>query len=226
MEEIKLDVQIRNEIGRRKLNAVRGEDCVPAIVYGGDSGPTPIKVDRRVFEKIIRQHKGQNVVFHLNVHEGDKKLRDYSVILKDEQFDPVSEQLLHIDFNRISLNKEVEVYVQIVPVGEAVGVKQDGGSVDIPLKELDVVCLPTNIPEQISIDVTDLHIGDGIHVKDIQLPDGVITKHDPEALVVSVVPPMKEEVAEEEGDGQEPEVIKAKKEKPEADKEQDNKDVS
>jgi len=214
MEEIKLDVQVRDQIGSRRIKGLRAEDYVPAIVYGGkNKKPTPIKVDRRAYERVMRHHQGQSVVFHLNVKEGDKKLRDYSAIVKEEQHEPVSDSLLHIDFNRISLTEKIEVKVQVVTKGEAVGVKQDGGSLDHALWELDVICLPTNIPERIEINVSAMKIGEAIHVKDITLPEGVVTKHDPDSILVSVVPPMKEvEVSAEGDEGIEPEVIGEKKE--------------
>ncbi len=210
MEEVKLDVQVRKIVGTRSVKSTRRDGFVPAVVYGGGKhGPTSIKVDRRNYEKIKREHHGQSVVFHLNVLEGDKKLRDYSAIVKEEQFEPVSEGLLHIDFKRISLKEEIEVKVQIKLMGEAVGVKQDGGSLDQAIWDLDVVCLPTNLPEAIEVDVSELHIGHGIHVKDLKLPQGVTTKHDPDSMIASVVAPMKEaeeEPAESDTDA-EPEVI-------------------
>ena len=218
MDEIKLDVQIRNQIGSREVKALRKENFVPAIVYGGKKrGPTSIKVDRRVYEHVMRLHQGQSVVFHLNVLEGEKKLRDYSAIVKEEQHEPVSDDLLHIDFVRISLTEEIEVKVSINIKGEAIGVKEGGGSVDHTLWELDVVCLPTNIPEKIDVDVTELNVGDAIYVKDITLPEGVTTKHDPEAILVSVVPPMKEVEVPAEGEEEgEPEIIGEQKEGEEA----------
>ena len=214
MEEIKLDVQIRNQIGSRKVKAVYRENYVPAIVYGGKKkGPTVIKVNRGAYEHVMRYHQGQSVVFHLNVMEGEKKLRDYAAIVKEEQHDPVSDDLVHIDFHRISLTEELEVKVPVVTKGEAAGVKNDGGSLDHTIWELDVICLPTNIPEKVTIDVTELEIGDAIHIKDIVLPEGVKTNHDPEAVLVSVVPPMKEVEVPAEGEDVdiEPEVIKEKK---------------
>lgn len=214
MEEIKLDVEVRDQIGSRKIKGLRKEGYVPAIVYGGkEKSPTPIKVDRRAYERIMRHHRGQSVIFHLNVMEGPKKLWDYTAIVKEEHHEPVSDGLAHIDFHRISLDEEIEVKVSVVTKGDAVGVKQGGGSLDHVLWELPVICLPTNIPEKIDIDVSHLNIGDAVHVKDIVLPQGVRTKHDPEAILVSVVPPMKEIQAPAEGEEKvEPEVMKEKKE--------------
>ncbi|MBZ0166704.1 MAG: 50S ribosomal protein L25 [Candidatus Omnitrophica bacterium] len=213
MEEIQLDVQIRNEIGRRNVKAVRLEDFVPAVVYGENKKPTTIKVDRRQYERIMRAHHGQSVVFHLNVMEGEKKLRDYAAIVKEEQLHPVQESLVHLDFQRISLKKEIEIEVQVVCKGEPIGVKRDGGSLDQPMHDLEVICLPTNIPKEISVDVSALEIGDAIHVSDIKLPANVRTEHDPEGLVASVVPPMKsEDDIAAEGEGiTEPEVTEEKK---------------
>ncbi len=212
MEEIKLDVQVRDRVGSRKIKSIRRENAVPAIVYGGESKPTNIKVDRSNYERIMRHHHGQSVIFHLNVMEGDKKLRDYSVIVKEEQHDPVSDKLLHIDFNRISLTKELEVKVPVETKGEPVGVKQDGGSLEHILWELPVICLPTKIPQKIIVEVGHLKIGDAVHVKDIILPEGVRTKQDPDTILVSVIPPMKAEaMAPAEGGPTEPEVLKEKK---------------
>jgi len=216
MEEIKLDVQIRNEIGSGPIRKVRSAGFVPAIVYGGKKKPTAVKVDRRYFEKIRRQHAGGQLVFHINVLEGEKKLRDYSAIIKEEQHDVISNQIVHIDFNRISLKEKIEIKVPVSAQGEPVGVKRDGGSLDHVIWELDIVCLPTNIPQHIDIDVSALEIGDSIHVSDIKLPEGVETQHDPEAVVFHVVPPMKEEEPEEAEEGaEEPEVIGEKGEKKE-----------
>ncbi len=212
MEEIKLDVQVRDRIGSRKIKQIRRENFVPAIVYGDGSGPASIKVDRSVYERIMRHHRGQNVIFHLNVLQGDTKLKDYSVIVKEEQHDPVSDGLLHIDFNSISLTKEIEVKVAIQTKGEPVGVKRDGGSLEHVLWELSVICLPTKIPQKIEVEVSHLEIGDAIHLKDIALPEGVRTKVDPDTILISVVPPMKEEAATAAEEGpKEPEVLKEKK---------------
>ena len=106
------------------------------------------------------------------------------------------------------MKEEIEVDVTVKLIGEPTGVKKQGGSLDHGLWELDVICLPTNIPEHIEVDVSHLNIGDGIHVKDLVLPQGVRTDHDPEAMVASVVAPMREEEEDEtEAGAAEPEVI-------------------
>jgi len=214
MEEIKLDVQLREKIGSRKIRSVRREDFVPGIVYGGKAKePTVIKVDRRSYERIMRQHRGQNVIFHLNVMDGETKLRDYAAIIREEQHEPVSYRILHLDFQRISLTEEIEVKVKIETKGDPIGVKE-GGLLDHLLWELPVICLPTKIPEKIEVEVGHLKIGDVVHVKDIKLPEGVRTKHDVEAIVVTVAAPMKEEVVVEGAEAiTEPEVLKEKKDK-------------
>ncbi|MFH1360010.1 MAG: 50S ribosomal protein L25 [Candidatus Omnitrophota bacterium] len=213
MEELKLDVQIRNEVGTRGSREIRKNNFIPAVVYGESQKPTVVKIDRGTFERIERQHKGESIVLHLNVLDGDKKLKDYSTIIKEIQLDSVTDKILHVDFHRISLTKELQVQVPIVVKGEAVGVKKDAGSLDQHLWELEVVCLPTKIPQNIEVNVAQLGLNESIHVKDLFLPEGVKTKHDPEGIVVTVVPPRKEELeAAEVAEGpEEPEVIREKK---------------
>ncbi len=216
MEEIKLDVQARKEIGGQHIKQVRRQACIPAIIYGKDAEPLPVKMDKKIFEKILRSHAGESVVFHLNIFDGDTAVKDYPAIIKEEQRDPVSDEILHVDFNIISLTQEIEVKVGIQTKGEAPGVKKDHGSLEHHLWELDVICLPMNIPQHIDIDVSALGISDSIYVKDVVLPEGVRTEHDPEAIVCTVVPPMKEEAEEGEAGAEqtEPEVIKEKKAEP------------
>ena len=212
MEEIKLDVQIRDKIGKRQVRIVRKEDFVPGIVYGGKRKPTTIQMDRRTYERIRRQHQGESIVYHLNVVEGDKQIKDYSAVIKEEQHDPVTDKVLHVDFKRISLKEKISVKVPIEPKGEAIGVKKDGGSLEHVLWELEIECLPTQIPQHIEVDVSHLEVGETICVKDIVLADEILVKNDPDVIVISISAPMKEDVPEEEAASEsEPEVIKQKK---------------
>jgi len=216
MEEIKLDVQVRAELGKSGSQKVRLANGIPAIVYGGKSKPTTVSVDRKNFERILRLHHGESMIFHLNVMDKEKKAQDFSAIIKEMQHDPVGDQVIHVDFARISLKEKIEVKVAVVAQGEPVG-KKDGGSLEHHLWELKIICLPTQIPQHIDVDVSHLEINQSILVKDLVLPEGVVAHHDPETIVLTVVPPMKEEVAKpaEEQGPQEPEVTKEKKEKKE-----------
>lgn len=215
MEQINLDVQLRKNLGSAHAQKIRRANLIPAVIYGGEEKPTMIQTDRKIYDRIARQHAGQSLIYHLNVADEGKKIADYPAIIKDIQLHPVSEEVIHLDFNRISLDKEIEINVKIVTKGEAIGVKRDGGTVEHNLWELDVVCLPTNIPHHIEVDISNLGIHDGIHVKDLVLPSGVRTKHDPESVVLMVAGSMREEgEAPAEADaaaGSEPEVLKEKK---------------
>ena len=218
MEQIQLDVQLRKEIGTAEVRKIRRLNFIPAVVYGAGQGPAVIQADRRVYEKIARQHQGENVIFHLNVLDGAKKLSDYPAIVRDIQLHPVHEQILHIDFHRIDLTKEINVKVAITTRGDAIGVKRDSGTLEHHLWELEVICLPTNIPHHLEVDITNLGIHDAIHVKDIKLPAGVRTEQDPESAVVSVAGSTQEIKPEEGAVQAEVEVIKEKKKDEEAPK--------
>ncbi len=217
MEQINFDVQIRKNTGSARSRQMRRSNLIPGIVYGGNAKPTVIQADRKAYDRIYRQHAGESLIYHLNLVDGDKKVSDFPAIIKDVQLHPVTDEVIHIDFNRISLDKEIEIKVKVVVKGEAVGVKKDGGTLEHLMWELDVICLPTNIPHHLEADVTNLGVHDSIHVKDLVLPQGVRTKHDPESVVITIAGSMREEVAAAPAEGEaaaagsEPEVLKEKK---------------
>lgn len=230
MENVYLDCLIRGEIGKNKVNSLRRSGFIPAVVYGQGKDPLAIKLNRSQLVKFIHSHRGiENMVITLRVSEGDKdkSLKDEkAVLIKEIQLDPVREDILHIDFNQISLTKAIAVKIPIEPKGEAIGVKQEGGVLTRVLWELEIECLPTKIPEKIIVDVSNMKMGDVIYVKDISIPGDVKLLVDKEAIVFTVTHPKKEEVAVEaptEGAVPvEPEVIKEKKEKAEkGDKEEE-----
>jgi large subunit ribosomal protein L25 len=211
MEQIQLDVQLRKNTGSSQVRKIRRE-AIPAVVYGGKEGSAAIQADRKIFERILRQNHGQNVVYHLNVLDGAKKLGDYPAIVRATQLDPVNDHILHVDFHRIDMTQEIKVKVSVVTRGEAIGIKRDGGTLDHHLWEIEVSCLPTNIPHHIEVDITNLGIHDAIHAKDLVLPAGVKLSHDADAVVISVVGSMKEFTPETEAAAPaEVEVIKEKK---------------
>ena len=165
-------------------------------------------------------HHGESFVLNLRIKE-DLKNEDKAVLIKQVQHNPVTDDIVHIDFNEISLTKKIRVKVPVAAKGESVGVRQDGGVLDHVLWEIEVECLPTQIPKSVEVDVTALKVGDSIHVRNLVIPQGLKVFNDPEATVLAVVAPIKEEAAptvEEAlaaGAKAEPEVIKEKKEKAE-----------
>lgn len=216
MEEIFLDVELRDGIGKVKVKHLRDAGFIPAIIYGTEKDAQPVKVSHKQLFQLLHQHRLENIIINLKMKDDKKKNR--SCLIKDIQYDPVDGDIVHVDFNEISLTKALKVNVPVVAKGEPVGVKQEGGSLEHILWEIEIECLPTDIPKDFEVDVSALKIGDAIHVKDIKFPANVKVLTEPEAIVMSVAAPMKEEVPAEaavEGEAsQEPEVIKEKKEVP------------
>ncbi|MEW6009616.1 MAG: 50S ribosomal protein L25 [Candidatus Omnitrophota bacterium] len=221
MEEIQLEVTLRKEVGRSKARALRRANMIPAVVYG-EKLNFPVNVNKSQFQKAIGSRSAENVIMNLKLIDEASKIKkpkEHSVIIKDIQYDPVFGSILHVDFNEISLTKELVVKVPLVAKGDPVGVKQDGGVLQHQVWELEIKCLPKNLPKNLEADVTNLKIGDSIHLRDLKLPEGVTALQDQDMVVLSVVPPTKVEaapVAEEvavasEEVKEEPEVIKEKK---------------
>jgi len=216
MEEITLDAQLREEIGKAKVKDLREKGFIPAVVYGEGKTSLAIKVSHHELLRLIHQHRLENAILNLKIKD-DKKNKPRSCLIKETQYDPVTGEVIHVDFNEISLTKVIKVNVPVVAKGEPAGVKQEGGSLEHILWEIEVECLPTEIPKEIEIDVSQLKMGESIHVRDIKLPDNIKIINSPDAMVLLVAAPVKEEIPVEATEGeekQEPEVIKEKKEAP------------
>ncbi len=217
MQEVILEAQIRPEQGKSKAKLLRRSGFIPAVFYAAGKDSQSLKLNRHDFLSFIHQYHLESTVINLKI----KGQKSHSVLVKDVQYDPVKEDVIHIDFQEISLTSKIKVNVGIVAKGEPVGVKQEGGTLNHLLWELEVECLPTQIPKEIPVDVSQLKIGDVIHVRDLTLPADVKVINDPESLVFSLEHPIKEEeiapaaAAAEGEEPTEPEVIKEKKEIPE-----------
>lgn len=213
MDEILLEAELRQETGKTKVKDLRRGGYIPAVVYGEGKSSRALKISRHAFLQLMHQKQLENAIIKLTV-KGDKKA-SHACMIKEMQHEPVMGEVLHIDFNEISLTKAIKVNVPVVTLGEPAGVKLEGGSLEHILWEVEIECLPTDIPKNIEVDVSALKIGDSIHVKDIKFPAAVKVVSDADAVVVSVAAPMKEEVAAplegEEAAAAEPEVIKEKK---------------
>jgi large subunit ribosomal protein L25 len=219
-----LEAQKRAGVGKNEARRLRAAGRIPAVVYGGGARGdqpvgTPIAVDPKALSKILRSESGVNTLISLEL-EGDAAAR---VLIKEYQVDPISHKLLHADFFCIAMDRALTVTVPVLLRGEARGVKQQAGIMDFVLREIEVECLPGDIPEHIGIDVSELLIGQGVRVRDLAQDARWKPLDDPDALIIHVMPPRAEEApAEAEPTAAavaaEPEVIKkgrTEKEEPE-----------
>ena len=216
MEEIILEADSRQDTGRSNADALRRKGFIPAVVYGEGKKAQAIQVSHSTLLHLLHQYRLENAIINLKI-KGDASQHARPCLIKEIQHDPVRGSILHVDFNEISLTKPIKVNVPVVAKGEPAGVKQEGGSLEHILWEVEVECLPTDIPKEITVDVSLMKIGDSVQIKDLPLPPNVVVTNDPNAVALSVAAPMKEEVPAEAVEGEEmkePEVIKEKKEVP------------
>ncbi len=212
METIELQVTKRTKLGSKGANDARRAATIPAIVYGHGMTPLPVAVPEKLFNTTIRSGHGLNLLFQLQV-EG-VTLKESTCRVKDYQTNPVTDKISHIDFMVISMTEKIEVSVRIKLKGadSAPGVKA-GGSLDLVHHEVEIECLPNQVPDFIEVNVKDMNIGDAIHFSDIKLPEGATSDFPLEEVIVALhAPKAEEEPKAEEGDAaKEPEVLTAKK---------------
>ncbi len=217
----------REVFGKNASRRLRREGKVPAVLYGGDEPSMHLAIQKKDIFGILRSESGENTIFKASF---DSESRD--TMIKELQTDPVTDEILHIDLILIAMDKAVRVSVPVVVAGESVGVKTEGGFVDLITREVEVECLPGDIPEHIEVDISDLHLHQSIKIEDMIFPEGVESLEDPQTLVVLIEAPTKEEEvaveAEEEevevmAEGEQPEVIKKEKEEEEKEEKKEQK---
>jgi large subunit ribosomal protein L25 len=211
-----LTIVKRAGIGKEAAKKLRRAGSVPAILYGG-AATQPIAVDPKAVLRMIHGHERSTQLLSLKV-EGEASGGTRLAIIRAMQFDPVTEALLHVDLQEVSADRAITVRVGIQAVGEAIGVKDTKGILNLVLHELDIACLPIAIPDRIEADVTSLAIGDVLTVADLRAPEGVRILNDPGQAVATVSPPMAEETpaaAAPAAAAAEPEVLTERKPKEE-----------
>jgi len=215
-KQVKLKVEPRMSVGRSAVRKLKARGVIPAIIYGGKDKPQPLQVSARDINAMMSHASGENVLVELEV-AGEKSNR--TALVQEVQHSPVSGEILHIDFHAISMDETIQAEVPLEPTGIPNGVKNFGGLLEQSLRMLTIECLPRDLPDRITVDVSQLNIGDSIHVRQIQLPSGVTSKVPPDLTAFSVLAPTVEEepvVAEVEAAAAGPEVITEKKEEGEA----------
>jgi len=207
MAEAYLQAQSRTGKGKQVSKHLRNEGLIPGILYGPGEVPALLTFDKKEFVTLLHT-SGRNVVVDLTV--GDKK--KVKAFIYEIQHDPLNGDIIHVDLKHISLKEKMDVTVQIRIVGIPFGVKNEGGILEHILHAVGISCFPADIPDDIKVDVTNLHTGDSIHVKDL-VHDKFEYNAEQDAVVVHVVSP-KVAAADEaaEVSTAEPEVIGEKKE--------------
>jgi len=179
---LKADLRAGRGRGYRHRLAARGK--IPAVVYGRSLGSLAIEMDARPLEAVLGRTGGRNALIELQV-EGKGK---YLVLIKEVQTDPLRQNLIHVDFHQVSLERKITTAVPVQLEGEPVGVAQ-GGVLQHALREVEISCLPADIPGAVVVDVSGLGIGESISVADLPVPPGVAVLTDREAMVAAVLPP-------------------------------------
>src|SRR6266566_2395180 len=215
-KQVKLKAEPRATVGRSAVRKLKAHGVIPAIIYGGKDKPQPLQVSARDINAMMSRASGENVLVELEI-AGEKSNR--TALVQEVQHSPVRGDILHIDFHAISMDEMIQAEVPLEPTGVPNGVKNFGGLLEQSLRMMAIECLPRDLPDRITVDVSQLNIGDSIHVREIQLPSGVGAKVPSDLTAFSVLAPVVEEepvVAAAEAAAAGPEVITEKKEEGEA----------
>ncbi len=209
MEIRELTVERREGRGKGAAKRLRREGRVPAILYGAVSEPVPLSVAPKDIQRVLHAHAGGGVLVNVRL-PGETEAR--TAVVRDLQFDPVRETLVHVDLQAVRMDEEITVEVPIHVVGEAAGVKEQSGILAVLLRTVEVACLPSLIPERLDVDVSALRIHDVVTVSGVPLPQGVRVTTPGGQAVVTVSAPTAEEVAvPAAAPAAEPEVVTARK---------------
>lgn len=212
-KQVKLAAERRTAVGRSAVRKLKARGAVPAVIYGAKDKAEPLQIARRDINALLSHASSENILVELEI-AGDGKNR--LALVQEVQHAPVGGDILHVDFHAVSMDEVIEAEVPLEPLGIANGVKNFGGLLEQSIRALAVECLPKDLPDKISVDVSALNIGDSIHVRDLALPAGVRATIQPDLTVFSVLAPaVEEEPAAEvaaEGAAVGPEVIREKKE--------------
>ena len=196
MKVIELNAAVRTTVGNGPARALRRDGRIPAVLYGPGTQPVMLSVQMNALEKALKHGKFGQAIFNLAMDSANESTK--TVMIKELQSHPLTGNYLHADFYEVDMNRKITVSIPVIPTGKAKGV-EDGGVLQIIRRELDVICLPMQIPQSIEIDISDLDIGDSVHVKDIPAREGVEIAFDVNFTVITVVAPKSDERTAGEG---------------------------
>jgi large subunit ribosomal protein L25 len=210
-QQVKLKAQKRTLVGRNAVKKIKEEGLVPGVIYGSQEEPMTLQIGARDLTTVLAHASGEHVLVELEIVDGSQSTHRLALI-QEVQHHPLKRALVHVDFHAVSATEKITSEVPIEAVGEALGVRTFGGLLEYSLRSLEVECYPQDLPDIVRIDVSNLNIGESLHVRDIQLPAGVEAITDDDLTVVSVVASrVGEEVTEPTEVLATPEVITEKK---------------
>ncbi|MFH2013315.1 MAG: 50S ribosomal protein L25/general stress protein Ctc [Pseudomonadota bacterium] len=211
MKQVSLNAELRSACGKSAVRKLRREGLMPAILYGHKKESVPLTISSLLFNKIITDEAIESTLIELIINAG-KKEDKRTVVLKDIQVGPLKRNYLHVDFYEVDMSEKIVVPISIHLIGKAKGVVDAGGILQQVTREIEVKCLPSKIPGHIEIDVSNLDIGDSIHLDSISLEEGVEISEDLSLVIVTVSAPavMKEEEVVEEGEVEEGDKVEDK----------------
>ena len=196
-QQVRLKAQKRTLAGRNAIKKIRAAGLVPAVVYGAKEEPTNLELSARDLENVLSHAASEHVLVELEIAEGSQSTNKLALI-QEVQHSALDREIVHVDFHAVSTTEKITSEVPIETQGTAIGVKTFGGLLEHSLRTLEVECFPQDLPGIIQVDVSNLNIGDSLHVRDLQLPSGVEAVTDGELTVVSVVESRVEEEEVEE----------------------------
>ena len=210
-QQVKLKAEKRTVVGRNAIKKIKAQGLVPGVIYGSQAEPMALQVEARALTNVLAHALSEHVLVELEIADGSQSTNRLALI-QEVQHHPLRPELLHVDFHAVSATEKITSEVPIEAVGDALGVRTFGGLLEHSLRTLEVECFPQDLPEIVRIDVTNLNIGESLHVRDIPLPSGVESLTPADLTVVSVVASrVGEEVTEAAETPAAPEVITEKK---------------
>ena len=189
--QLKINAQPRTEAGRNAVKKIKQAGLVPAVIYGAKDPARNIQIVERELARLLDHAASESVLVEVNLQDGGSR----TALIQEVQHHPVTGKVLHVDLHVVAMDELMHAEIPVETTGEAEGVTTGGGVLEVILRNLEISCLPGDLPDAITVDVSKLSIGDSVHVKDLTLPRGVTVLNDAELSVVSVAPPTVEETS-------------------------------
>lgn len=202
-DKIIVKAEKRESRGKNDSRRLRAAGKIPVVVYGGDSGSVSAVADLKDLAAILRTDSGVNTLFSLDI----AGIGVNDVIFQDRQIDAIKGRLLHADLRRIAKGEKIEMTVPVQIVGEAIGLQEEGAVLTQPIHEIKVLCEPANTPDVIEVDVTNLNVGESLHISDLKVGKGIEFHESPETVVATIVLVKETELEPQLEEGAEPEVV-------------------